>query len=248
MDYIYGKNPVTELIRSPYPIGEIFLEGGPNKKPFYKDLLAELRKSGKQVQVSYKSRDLISRLTGNSEHQGVAAAFEGFTVTELDDFLKKTATTKDMLIFVLDCIHDPHNVGAIVRSSYAMGVSACVVFEKRSAKINSTVAKTSSGALFHVEIVRSEGIFDALVKLKKAGFTVLGCEMEAETSIFDEKLASGKYAVVLGNEGEGISGKSSSRLDRGVKIPMAAPFDSLNVSVTAGIIAYEYLRQKAAAK
>jgi len=94
----------------------------------------------------------------------------------------------------------------------------------------------------------SEGIFDAISSLRNAGFKVLGCEMNAEKNVFDYDLKKGRYAIILSNEGEGLSGKSQSKIDGLVKIPMQADFDSLNVSVTAGIIAYEYARQGIAGK
>jgi len=243
LEYVYGKNTVIELIRSGYEISEILLENSPAKKPFYKELLAKLRESKRETKVGYHTREKLSNLTGTSEHQGVLAAIEYFKKTSLQEFIKSVKDRKNIFIFVLDCIHDPHNMGAIIRSSYAMGVAGCVVFDKRSAKINSTVAKTSSGAVFHMNMIHSEGIFDAIAKLKEAGFTVLGCEMETANNIFDEKFSEGKFAVILGNEGEGLTGKSAAKIDRLIKIPMSVPFDSLNVSVTAGIIAYEYARQ-----
>lgn len=244
MEYVYGKNTVIELIKSKYEICEILLENNTSKKPFYKELLAALRESGKQTKVSYYNREKISNLTSTSEHQGVAAAIENFKKIPIQDFVKSCKNVENAFIFILDCIHDPHNMGAIIRSSYAMGVAGCVIFDKRSAKINATVAKTSSGAIFHMTMILSDGIFDAIAKLKEAGFCVLGCEMQTDNNVCDENFSRGKYAVILGNEGEGLTGKSAEKIDRLIKIPMSAPFDSLNVSVTAGIIAYEYARQQ----
>jgi len=182
-------------------------------------------------------------LCGSPDHQGVVASFEGFVKTPMQSYLASMPKGSTAFLFVLDCIHDPHNMGAIIRSSYAMGVSGCVVFDKRSAKINATVAKTSAGAIFHSNIIMSDGIAAAIAELKRAGFSVWGCEMEAKKSVYEIDLASGRHAIVLGNEGEGMTGKASAKTDGLIRIPMAAGFDSLNVSVTAGIIAYEYLRQ-----
>ncbi len=243
MEYIFGKNPVIELIKSDYEIGEIFMENSPAKKPFFRDVIAKMRESKKTVKYSYITREKLTALCASCDHQGIAAEFAGFKKTGIQGYIKDIGKKEDIFLFILDCIHDPHNLGAILRSSYSLGVAGCVIFEKRSAKINATVAKTSAGAVFHSKLIMSEGIFDAISNLKNAGFTVLGCQMGAEKNIFDYNLKKGRYAIILSNEGEGLSGKSASKIDGEVKIPMAAGFDSLNVSVTAGIIAYEYARQ-----
>lgn len=243
MEYIYGKNPVIELIKSDYEIGEILMENSPAKKPFFRDVIAKMRELKKMVKYSYVTREKLTTLCASPDHQGIAAGFAGFKTAGIQGYIKDIAKKEDIFLFILDCIHDPHNLGAILRSSYSLGVDGCVIFEKRSAKINATVAKTSAGAVFHSKLIMSEGIFDAITNLRNAGFTVLGCQMNAEKNIFDYNLKKGRYAIILSNEGEGLSGKSVSKIDGEVKIPMAAGFDSLNVSVTAGIIAYEYARQ-----
>lgn len=219
------------------------MENSPAKKPFFRDVIAKMRELKKAVKYTYVSREKLTNMCQSPDHQGIAAGFGGFRTVSMRDYIKQVEKKEDVFLFVLDCIHDPHNLGAILRSSHSLGVSGCVVFEKRSAKINATVARTSAGAVFHSKLIMSEGIFDAIAGLRAAGFTVLGCEMDAEKNIFDYDLKKGRWAIILSNEGEGLSGKSHSKVDGTVKIPMAADFDSLNVSVTAGIIAYEYARQ-----
>jgi 23S rRNA (guanosine2251-2'-O)-methyltransferase len=243
LEYIFGKNPVIELIKSGHEVSEIFMENSPAKKPFFREVIARMRELKKVIKYSYVTREKLTNMCQSPDHQGIAAEFGGFKTAGIQAYLKEIGKKEDIFLFILDCIHDPHNLGAILRSSYSLGVSGCVIFEKRSAKINATVAKTSAGAVFHSKLIMSEGIFDAITNLRGAGFTVLGCEMNAEKNIFDYNLKKGRYAVILSNEGEGLSGKSQSKIDGTVKIPMTSDFDSLNVSVTAGIIAYEYARQ-----
>ena len=243
MEYVYGKNTIIELIKSSNEITGIYLEDKPSKKPYFREILDELKKSGRNVSVGYKTREEITRLSASPENQGVIAEVPGFRKMSIGGFLKENKNLEKSFLFLLDCIHDPHNMGAILRSAYAMGVTGCVVFDKRSAKINATVAKTSAGALFHIPIICSTGILEAIANLKNEGYQILGCEMTAEKNIFDEDFTKGKYAIVLGNEGEGLAGKTSAKVDREIKIPMPGQFESLNVSVTAGILAYEYMRQ-----
>lgn len=244
MEYIYGKNPVIELLKSGYEVSGIFLEDSQAKRSFFKEVHETVSKYKKTVKFSRFDRDGLTRLCGSPDHQGVVASFEGFVKTPLRSYLGALPKGTEAFLFVLDCIHDPHNMGAILRSSHAMGISGCVVFDKRSAKMNATVAKTSAGAIFHSNIITSDGIAAAIAELKKAGFSVWGCEMGAARDVFEIPLAEGRHAVILGNEGEGMTGRAAERTDGLIKVPMASEFDSLNVSVTAGIIAYEYLRQK----
>ncbi|MEZ7893134.1 MAG: 23S rRNA (guanosine(2251)-2'-O)-methyltransferase RlmB [Candidatus Wallbacteria bacterium] len=243
MEYVYGKNTVIELIKSKNEVAGIYLEDKQSKKPYFKEIFVELKKSGRSIPVGYKSREELIKLSGSPENQGVIAEVPGFKKMSLGGFLKENKNVEKSFLFLLDCIHDPHNMGAIIRSAYAMGVTGCVVFDKRSAKINSTVAKTSAGALFHIPIICASGVLEAIANLKNDGYQILGCEMTAEKNVFDEDFTKGKYAVILGNEGEGLAGKTSAKVDREVRIPMPGQFESLNVSVTAGILAYEYMRQ-----
>ncbi|HOD39314.1 MAG TPA: 23S rRNA (guanosine(2251)-2'-O)-methyltransferase RlmB [Candidatus Wallbacteria bacterium] len=248
MEYIFGKNAVMELLKSSYEIGEFYMENSPAKKPFFREVLTKMRELKKLIKYNYVTREQLTKMCASPDHQGIAASFGGIKISGIQSYLKEIEKREDVFLFILDCIHDPHNLGAILRSSFSLGVSGCVIFEKRSAKINATVAKTSAGAVFHSKLIMSEGIFDAISSLRNAGFKVLGCEMNAEKNVFDYDLKKGRYAIILSNEGEGLSGKSQSKIDGLVKIPMQADFDSLNVSVTAGIIAYEYARQGIAGK
>lgn len=243
-EIVYGKNVVIELLKSKYDVWEIYFEDSKSKKPFFKDIFSLIKTLQKNVSYKYISREKLTLLCKNSEHQGIAAKISGFNILTLDEYLNIIQNNKDdIFLFILDCIHDPHNVGAIIRSAYSLGASGCVIFNKRSAKINATVAKTSAGAVFHLNLILSIGIFDAIKKLKDNGFKVIGCDIKSDKNIYESKLYDGKVAVIISNEGEGITNKCKEKVDELVRIPMIAKFDSLNVSVTAGIVMYERMRQ-----
>ena len=143
----------------------------------------------------------------------------------------------------MDEIQDPHNLGAIIRTSAAAGADGIILTEKNTAKVNHTVIKASAGAVNHIDIVQSRNIYKTIETLKEADFIVLGTSLNTKTSLYDYDF-KGKYAVVLGNEGEGIRKNILKLCDGLFKIPLAGKMESLNVSVSAGVILYEALRQR----
>jgi len=146
-------------------------------------------------------------------------------------------------VIVLDEIQDPHNLGAIIRTAVAAGADAIVVSEKNSAKINHTVIKTSSGATNYIKICLQNNIYNAINRLKESNFRVIGTSLNADNLHYDFDYTS-HSAIILGNEGEGLRKNILKMCDSIIKIPIIGKIDSLNVSVSAGIILYEILRRK----
>lgn len=191
------------------------------------------------VRVERVPQEAIDRLARGVTHQGVIADVE----SERAVGLQELAEGPSPLIVVLDAIEDPHNLGAILRTADAAGVSGVVVQSRRSALHAGTVAKTSAGALSHVRVAEVVNIARAIEELKELGVWSVGLAGEAEQS-YDEVDLTGPVALVMGAEGAGLRRLVREKCDFLVSIPMAGHVGSLNVSVAAGIALFEAVRQR----
>lgn len=241
---IYGILPVIESLRSgAVPIEKVMIaDGKPHKR------LTEIRtlaqKQGVPVQTVPR-KALERNLPPDANHQGVMAIAAAAEYADADLLVDRLAERSDALCLVLDGITDPHNLGAILRTAECAGVKAVFIPERRSAGLNETVAKTSAGAVNFVDVARAPNINRLIERLKEAGFWVAGADGSAVTA-HTEHDWSGKWAVVLGNEGEGIHRLTREKCDVLVSIPMYGRIDSLNVSVAAGVLLFEIIRQRSA--
>ena len=244
--FIIGRNPVLETLKfNPQSIRKIVLlkDLSDNK---IKEIIRIAEKNIINIELKIKNdfeKILDKKDKSEGVSQGVIAETEEYKYAELDTLLDKVKSKNNSILLILDEIQDPHNLGAVIRTSVAAGIEGIIVTEKNSAKVNHTVVKTSAGAVNHIAIVQSRNIYKSIEILKKEGFTVLGTGLNAKKSIYEVNF-EGKYAVVLGNEGEGIRKNIIKLCDELIKIPIMGKIESLNVSVSAGVILYEALRQR----
>ncbi len=177
-------------------------------------------------------------------HQGVVAIVPPFNYCEVEDILEEAKNkNEDPFIVILDGIEDPHNLGAIIRTAETAGVHGIIIPKRRAASVNSTVSKVSCGAVEYVKIARVNNITDSLNKLKEAGLWICGTSIDTDKYYFDQDL-KGPLGIVIGNEGKGISSLVQKNCDFLVKIPMMGKVESLNASVSTGIVLYEALKQR----
>jgi len=174
--------------------------------------------------------------------QGIIAEVEDFVYADFEELITSLKDKKQTVVIVLDEIQDPHNLGAIIRTAVAAGTDAIIISEKNSAKVNHTVFKTSSGATNYIKICSHSNIYKAIERLKESNFKVVGTALNADNLHFDFDYTR-HTAIVLGNEGEGLRKNVLKLCDDLVRIPILGKIDSLNVSVSAGVILYEILRQ-----
>jgi len=196
------------------------------------------------IPIKKISEKEMNRLSG--EHRGFCFVpdqpeAQGKQVSDLKSFLKGIEKKENPLVLVLDGITDPHNLGAILRSSDQFGVDLVILPNRRSASENDTVARTSAGAVAWVPLLTTANLKRAMEELQEAGFWVYGAQMGGD-SIAEVNL-KGKTALVMGSEGKGMSRLIEEGCDRLISIPMQGHVDSLNVSVAAGIMLYEVRRQ-----
>lgn len=245
-DLLWGIHPVFEaLTEEPQRIGEITILK--EKKGGKIEEIIELARANK-IKLSFvQSFKLIGPDASEVRHQGVVAKTIQTTLMPFDEMLKKyeenvKAGNKPRLM-VCDSLQDPHNLGAVIRSAHASGMDGVLLTRERSAPLGGTAAKSSAGAMSHIDIAQVSNLVQALKKLKKVGGWVYGAVKDADaTSIYKTDFDS-PVCIVVGSEGAGIRPLVRKECDVIISIPMLGTLDSLNSSVAAGVIMFEIFRQ-----
>ena len=190
------------------------------------------------VKTFFVKKSKLDSLAGNEFHQGIVAKVHTYEYYDFDDLIEDVKDKSNALIVMLDGIEDPHNLGAILRSSEAMGVDGVIVPKHGSCPLNSTVAKSSTGAIDNVKVVEVNNLNNAIKKLKDNGFWVVGAE--ANNSVDYRAVDyNDKIVLIVGSEGKGISKLVISNCDYKVKLPMVGKVNSLNVSVACAVLLYQ---------
>ena len=186
----------------------------------------------------------MDMMAQSENYQGVIAVVPPYEYVEIEDILEVAKErNEDPFILILDGIEDTHNLGAIIRTAETAGVHGIIIPKRRAAQVNSTVSKVASGALEYMKIARVNNITDTISKLKDKGVWICGTAIDADKFYYDQNL-TGPLAIVIGNEGKGISDLVKRNCDFLVKIPMKGKVTSLNASVSTGIIVYEAVKQR----
>ena len=229
---VYGRNVARELLVSNRNIKKVYLQDNFSDE----NINYLLQKNKYNIKVLSK-KQIDDFVDGN--HQGIILDIEDYQYSNLDDILKENC---DFLV-VLDHIEDPHNLGAIIRTCEAAGVDGIIIPKDRQVSVNSTVMKTSAGALTNVKIVKVTNLVNTLKKLKKENFWVVGTSLKDSTD-YTKIDYSSKTVLVIGNEGKGMSRLVEEECDFIAKIPMYGKVNSLNASVASGIMIYEVVRNR----
>lgn len=229
---VYGRNVAKELLENGKDVKKIFLQDNFDDKKII-SLMEKLK-----ISVEIKPKREMDHLC-NGLHQGIILDIRDYQYSKLDDVLKKNSN----FVVILDHLEDPHNFGAIIRTSEAAGVDAIIIPKDRQVPVNSTVMKTSAGALSNMEIVCVSNLVQAINILKDNDFWVVGTAMENAIDYKDIDYSS-KIALIIGNEGKGMSRLVMDSCDYIAKIPMVGKINSLNASVASGIMIYEVVRNR----
>jgi 23S rRNA (guanosine2251-2'-O)-methyltransferase len=241
-DVIYGIHAVNEALVAGEPLRRIHVGDERKSDPALRNLLERARSA--EVQVRFENRTFFANFPYKA-HQSVVAYGAPFDYITLDEALA-VPRTGPVLFVLLDHVTDPHNVGAIIRTTEAAGGTALVLPERRSAGVNATVRKAAAGATAHLPIARVANISQAIRTLKKAGIWVAGAALGEGTVPLGEADFARDLAIVIGAEGEGIAPLVGRECDYRVAIPMFGKTQSLNASVAAAILLYEAVRQRRA--
>lgn len=240
-DQIEGRNAVLELLESDKDINKIYITKGELKGSINKIIAIANEKKVIIVQKDKKQMDMMAQ---SENYQGVIAVVPPYEYVEVEDILEVAKErNEDPFILILDGIEDTHNLGAIIRTAETAGVHGIIIPKRRAAQVNSTVSKVASGALEYMKIARVNNITDTISKLKDKGVWICGTAIDADKFYYDQNL-TGPLAIVIGNEGKGISELVKRNCDFLVKIPMKGKVTSLNASVSTGIIVYEAVKQR----
>lgn len=236
-NFIEGRNPVIEALKSGREINKIMIQDGEREGSIKKIISMA---SDKKIVVQYVSKSKINSVSESGNHQGVIAYVSPYKYYELEEIIDEDL--KNDMIIVCDEITDPHNLGAIIRTADAAGASGIIIPKRRSALLTPTVIKSSAGATEYIKVCRVTNISRTVDDLKKKGYWVIGADMDGDKNYFDADL-TGKVAIVVGSEGTGIGNLVKKQCDFLVKIPMKGKVSSLNASVAASILMYEVVRQ-----
>ncbi len=229
---VYGRNVARDLLKKNKKIEKIILQEGFNDNEIFS--LIEKNK----IKYKYMSKKEIDNLA-KGVHQGILLYVSDFKYQELNTVFEN----QDDFIVILDHLEDPHNLGAIIRTCEAASVKSIIMPRDRQVQINATVMKTSVGTLDNINIISVSNLVNTIKKLKDNGFWIVGTALE--NSVDYRKIDyNGKIALVIGNEGSGISDLVAKNCDFLAKIPMYGETNSLNASVAAGIMIYEVVRNR----
>lgn len=240
-DQVEGRNSVLELLESGKDINKIFITRGEKHGSINKIIaIAKERK----VMLVEKDRRQMEQMAQTENYQGVIAVVPPFEYCEIEDILEEASKKQEEpFVLILDGIEDPHNLGSIIRTAETAGIHGVIIPKRRAASVNSTVNKVSCGAVEHMKIARVTNISDAIQKLKESGLWICGTDINTDKYYYNQDL-TGAIGIVIGNEGSGISEKVRKNCDFLVKIPMKGKVESLNASVSTGIVVYEAVKQK----
>jgi 23S rRNA (guanosine2251-2'-O)-methyltransferase len=238
---IYGHHPVVEAVRSGKAVEKIFFQQGVRG-----ELEKEIRHLAREFNIPLQvvPKEKLNKMT-NGNHQGVSAYLALVAFLSIEDVLPFVYEQGETpLLLMLDSITDVRNFGAICRSAECMGVHAVIIPQSGAAPANDEAMKASAGALAKIRICRVKSLFSTLEWLQQSGVQVLATALSDRSVALPEADFSVPTAILMGSEGDGVHPKLQKMSDQVIRIPQATSFDSLNVSVAAGIVLYEALRQR----
>ena len=238
---IYGKNAVIEALEQ-------------NEREFNKILISDsaradvkieqIKKLAKQRRITFQfvTKEKLNSIEPEGKHQGVIGLVSPIKYTKLEDFIEKYQNERTSVV-ILDGVEDSHNVGAIIRSCVCAGIKGIILPSRRGVLINSTVEKTSAGAINHISVIKTNSLVNAVQKLKENDYWVIASDHHAEQNHYEIDYTDMNFALIMGAEHAGISKSLLKLSDFRVKIPMLTNFNSLNVSNATAIILFEYVSQ-----
>jgi len=243
MDKLTGIHAVKEALEARRPIERIAIAKG-RQDTRVEEIVQLARKQG--VPVRFEDRGQIDRLANSKDHHGVVALAAARAAATLEDILAHANGAghgQSGLIVLLDGVEDPHNLGAIIRTALAAGAHGVVIPERRAAGLTDTVARASAGALAHLPVAKVTNLVRTMEELKEAGYWLAGLDEQGDKNYTEVDYTS-PVGIVLGSEGQGLHELTRKRCDFVVSLPTIGPVKSLNVSVAAGVVLFEALRQR----
>lgn len=234
-EFIIGRHPAVAALKSDQEINKVFIQ-----KDLRSDAIASIIKLARErrLVISTVPKTKLDQMTNNESHQGVALAVAAYKYATIDDLFARAAERDEAPFFlILDELADPHNLGSILRTADAAGVHGIIIPRRRSVGLTSVVAKTSTGAIEHVPVARVTNLVQTAKELQDRGLWLFGTDMKGTD--YRRWDAKGPVALVIGNEGKGISSLLKKTCDEMLTIPMIGHVQSLNASVAASLLIYQ---------
>jgi len=244
---VIGKNPVLEILwNTPEELNKIVLLKRIKPEPRLKEIVVLSKEKGINI-IYLNDHDFGKYFNRKNKSQGISQGVLGFIkdykYTTLNDIVEENKKITNPLVLLLDEITDPHNLGAIARSAVCLGADGIIIPRHNSAEVNHTVLKTSSGAVKHISIAKETNLSNSIRYLKDNGYWIVGTDIKADKNTFETDFKK-PIGLVIGSEGKGMRKNIQGQCDIFVRIPMAGKLNSLNASVSAGVVLYEIFRQK----
>lgn len=239
-DYIIGRNPVLEAIKSERDVNKILIAEG-SQKGQMQQIIGMAKERNILIQFVPKKK-IDGLVEGN--HQGVVAQVAAYQYAELDDLFKEAEQRNEAPFFILlDEIEDPHNLGSIMRTADAVGAHGIIIPKRRAVGLTATVAKASTGAIEYIPVVRVTNMARTIDELKERGVWIAGTDAKGKEDFrtFDGSIP---LALVIGSEGKGMGRLIRDKCDFLIRLPMKGKVTSLNASVAAALLMYEVFRKR----
>lgn len=240
-DQLEGRNSIIELLKSGKDINKLYVQKG-DRKGSINEIIRMAKE--KKVVIVETEKNKLDQMSTTNNHQGVIAIVPPFEYCDVDDILEVAKSKNEKpFIIILDGIEDNHNLGSIIRTAECSGVHGIIIPKRRSALVNATTNKTSAGAVEYMKVARVNNLTETIKYLQENDVWIYGTDMEAK-SFYDEQKYNSGVGIVIGSEGFGMSRLVKENCDFLIKIPMKGKVNSLNASVSAGIVMYEVMRQR----
>jgi len=240
--FIYGKNAIIEALESGNREFNRILISNSSRSDEKIEKIKELAKTNGVV-FQFVGKEKLNQIAQEGRHQGVIAQIAPVKYMDLDEFIEKHSNELTSVV-ILDGVEDSHNLGAIIRSCVCAGVKGIILPSRRGVLVNSTVEKTSAGAVNHISIIKVNSIVNAVQRLKEKNYWVIAADHHSDDNYFDIDYTDMNFALIMGAEHAGVSKSLMKLSDFKVKIPMLTNFNSLNVSNAAAIILFESVKQR----
>ena len=242
LSYIYGKNAIIEALEAQNrEFNRILISNTSRNDEKIEKIKTLAKNSG--VVFQFVGKEKLNQIVPEARHQGVIAQIAPIKYWDLDNFIEEYSDRQAKVI-ILDGVEDSHNLGAIIRSAVCAGIDGIILPSRRGVLVNSTVEKTSAGAVNHIAIIKVNSMVNAVQKLKDCNYWVIASDHHAKDNYYDINYTDMNFALIMGAEHAGISKSLLKLSDFKIKIPMLTNFNSLNVSNAAAIILFEYVKQK----
>ncbi|MDO4412851.1 23S rRNA (guanosine(2251)-2'-O)-methyltransferase RlmB [Cutibacterium sp.] len=240
-EWVIGRNPVLEALHAGLPVRTAYVAEGAEHDSRLREILSFAADHG--IALMQATRGELDRMTGGSNHQGVALRLPEYEYASVDDLINAGSQTyRGGLVVALDKVTDPRNLGAIIRSAAAFGAQGVLIPSRRSASMTAAAWKTSAGAAARIPVAMASNLNQALGKFAKAGWMIVGLAGDAASDIAAAPGLDGPLVLVVGSEGEGLARLTRQSCDALASIPISSDVESLNASVAASIALYQVSR------